>query len=137
LISIIINFVQLKSIQSHIAILLTLVLSAGLIYQTLTVLNFYSNRAEITEKYCVNKEKPEKKCHGKCHLEKQLNVSAASNQPEEKESIQPISFWLFGVEILKELRIETFRSDSKKKDQDLVQETKRSDDYHFVPPDFS
>lgn len=114
-----------------------LIFSTGLIYQTLTVVNFYSNRAEIAEKYCVNKEKPEKKCHGKCHLEKQLNVSVASNQPEEKKSIQPISFWLFGVEIIKELRIETFQVNSKKSDDLFVKATAMANTSMFVPPDFS
>jgi hypothetical protein len=35
---------------------------------------------EITEKYCVNKSKPELRCQGKCHLKKQLNKA------KEKES---------------------------------------------------
>lgn len=103
----------------------------------MTVVNFYSNRAEITQKYCVNKEKPEKKCHGKCHLEKQLNVTSASENPAEKQSIQPISFWLFGVEILKELRIETFQLNSKKSDDLFVKATANADTSMFVPPDFS
>jgi hypothetical protein len=127
----------LKSLYTYAAILLTLIFSAGLIYQTLTVVNFYSNRAEIAEKYCVNKEKPEKKCHGKCHLEKQLTVSTASKSSDAQVTIQPITFWLFGVEILKELTIETFHSNSKKSDELLVQATKNTVVCLFVPPDFS
>jgi hypothetical protein len=30
------------------------------------------NQKEITEKYCVNKDKPEKECNGCCHYEKQI-----------------------------------------------------------------
>lgn len=127
----------MKSLYSYSAILLTLIFSTGLIYQTLTVVNFYFNRAEITEKYCVNKEKPEKKCHGKCHLEKQLTVSTSSKSSEARATIQPITFWLFGVEILKELRIETFQVNSKKSDDLFVKATANADTSMFVPPDFS
>lgn len=135
--SILVSFAELKSLQSYSALLLTLIFSTGLIYQTLTVVHFYSNRAAITEKFCVNKEQPEKKCHGKCHLEKQLNVSSATKSPDAKVVIQPISFWLFGVEILKELRIETFAVDFTKNDEFLVQEIKKSVCDLFVPPDIS
>ncbi|MBK6526570.1 MAG: hypothetical protein IPG07_14110 [Crocinitomicaceae bacterium] len=127
----------MKSLYSYSAILLTLIFSTGLIYQTLTVVNFYFNRAEITEKYCVNKEKPEKKCHGKCHLEKQLTVSTANESPDAQATIQSITFWLFGVEILKELRLETFQVNSKKTDDLFVKATANADTSMFVPPDFS
>lgn len=100
-------------------------------------MNFYSNRAAITEKYCVNKEQPEKKCHGKCHLEKQLNITTSSKNPDVKVTIQPISFWFFGVEILKELRMTSFSFYSKTNDEMLVQDTHHSVFCLFVPPDFS
>lgn len=31
---------------------------------------YYSNRDVIAEKYCVNIDRPELKCHGKCHINK-------------------------------------------------------------------
>lgn len=37
----------------------------------------------IIETYCINKEKPELKCNGKCHLATQL---AANTQDAEKEN---------------------------------------------------
>ena len=33
---------------------------------------FTANQEAITVKYCVNKDAPEKKCNGKCHMRKQL-----------------------------------------------------------------
>jgi len=30
------------------------------------------NQKEITEQYCINKNKPEKQCNGCCHYEKQI-----------------------------------------------------------------
>ena len=33
---------------------------------------FYLNQAEIEIAYCINKDKPELDCHGRCHLRSQL-----------------------------------------------------------------
>ncbi len=38
----------------------------------LLVAEFKLNQAEIERLYCVNKATPEKQCHGKCHLMKEL-----------------------------------------------------------------
>jgi hypothetical protein len=37
---------------------------------------FKLNQAEIEQLHCVNKAKPQKHCHGKCHLKKQLEVNS-------------------------------------------------------------
>jgi hypothetical protein len=34
--------------------------------------HYQLNKAEITDKYCVNKDKPQMHCCGKCHLKKAL-----------------------------------------------------------------
>ncbi|MEY3053220.1 MAG: hypothetical protein RLY31_3005 [Bacteroidota bacterium] len=36
---------------------------------------FFLNRDFIASNFCINKDKPAKKCHGKCFLRKQLQVS--------------------------------------------------------------
>lgn len=38
----------------------------------LLVLNYQARKAEITQLFCVNKDKPRLLCNGKCHLRKQL-----------------------------------------------------------------
>ena len=40
--------------------------------QEVLVLNYQLQKARITERYCVNKARPQLKCNGKCHLAKQL-----------------------------------------------------------------
>ncbi len=47
---------------------------------------FRMNQAEIERLYCVNKAKPQKHCHGKCHLKKQL-----VENNEQKGSPSPLS----------------------------------------------
>jgi hypothetical protein len=68
-------------------------------------LNYNINKAEITKKYCENKDKPILKCEGKCHLKKQLEKSAdTQNKTVKTEVSYPIgavrqieflSFYLF------------------------------------------
>lgn len=53
--------------------------------------SYHINQAEIIEKYCVNKDKPVMKCHGKCHLKDQLKKTeepaseGKSTLPQVKE----------------------------------------------------
>lgn len=47
--------------------------------------NFYLDRQQITALYCVNKDKPELQCDGKCELGKRL--SEAKNQTEDQTEI--------------------------------------------------
>lgn len=38
-----------------------------------TILGFYMNQAYIAENLCVNRNKPELHCNGKCHLAKKMS----------------------------------------------------------------
>lgn len=42
-------------------------------FKSFVTLSYFVNQAEIIELFCINKEKPELKCDGKCHLAVQLN----------------------------------------------------------------
>ena len=44
------------------------------------------NKGHITELFCVNKDKPELKCHGKCHLKKQVQ-----SEDDDRENAIEIS----------------------------------------------
>lgn len=46
---------------------------------------YESNKAYFTEKFCVNKAKPQMKCQGKCHLNKTLK-KIDSNQNKDKSA---------------------------------------------------
>lgn len=47
---------------------------------------FKLNQAEIEQLYCVNKAKPQKKCHGKCHLNKQLKETNENDSTSSPKS---------------------------------------------------
>ena len=50
---------------------------------------FTFNNESFTEKYCVNKDKPELKCNGKCHLKENL----------KSENEKPTNTSFFDIEI--------------------------------------
>lgn len=49
----------------------------------LLVVDYQARKAEITQLFCVNKDKPRLHCNGKCHLRKQLGraTDAESKAP--------------------------------------------------------
>lgn len=51
------------------------------------IIDFKINQDYIAKVLCINKEKPEKKCNGNCHLTKQLQKAEES---EKKD--QPMNF---------------------------------------------
>ena len=50
-------------------------------------IEYQLNKKYIAEVLCVNKDKPEMHCNGKCHLKKQLKK--ANNLPEKQQQEQP------------------------------------------------
>lgn len=51
------------------------------------IADFYQHQEFIANTLCINKDKPEKKCNGKCHLDKQL--AKAQDQDEDKKTPAP------------------------------------------------
>ena len=47
--------------------------------QALLIVHFKFNQEVIEKKYCVNKDKPQLECHGKCQLKKQLTETEEQN----------------------------------------------------------
>lgn len=43
------------------------------------IADYYKNVEYIASTFCVNKDKPQKKCNGKCHLDKQLAKTEESS----------------------------------------------------------
>ena len=49
-------------------------------FKSFVTLNFYLNQSEISELFCVNKEKPQLNCNGKCHLNTVLTETATDDE---------------------------------------------------------
>lgn len=51
------------------------------------LLDFYQHKEYIVSTLCINRDKPQKKCNGKCHLNKQL--AKTQENGSEKDIPQP------------------------------------------------
>ncbi|WP_439880123.1 hypothetical protein ACSX1A_13240 [Pontibacter sp. MBLB2868] len=52
----------------------------------LILLDYQLNKEYIIEFLCINRDKPQLKCEGKCHLSKKLKAQAAAEKRNEKQS---------------------------------------------------
>ena len=80
------------------------------------MLYYQLNIDYIIETYCVNKEKPNLQCNGKCHLVKQLNISNDSSDEQSTysvvyEAFYPLYFHVNAAVLKKE--VTPFKSSNK------------------------
>ena len=72
------------------------------------VLSYVVNYEYISKELCENKEKPELKCNGKCHLKKELAKASEENIPASQESKNTVTLELVFLEILPEITFNRF-----------------------------
>jgi hypothetical protein len=67
--------------------------------QLFIVGNFFIYQDEITEEFCENKDKPELKCDGKCHLKKELTKEelGIENPTKNEEHSHSFTVLLFNA----------------------------------------
>lgn len=92
--------------RAILAYLLMSLLLFGLGSKSFVVLQWKINQAEITEKYCINKDKPMMNCNGKCYLSKQLENLELKEKKEREKYPSPAPLlentnfsWILGDEI--------------------------------------
>lgn len=71
--------------QQRIAIALLCIITLPVMHKVFTIADYVIHQEYIAEVLCINKEEPELKCNGKCHLAKELNKSENSEK-ENKNS---------------------------------------------------
>lgn len=86
-------------LRSFIAIILLIILSFPFIIKAGLVVHWKINQSYITEKYCINKSKPELECNGKCHLKEEIQ------QIEQKSTSNATSF---PIELISKINISSF-----------------------------
>ncbi|MDY3351743.1 hypothetical protein PG357_07060 [Riemerella anatipestifer] len=64
-----ISFVLVKKVLAYIMLAIIMLVS---FQQSIVVVHFKLNQSFIEANYCINKDKPQMNCHGKCYLEKEL-----------------------------------------------------------------
>lgn len=73
------------------SILVALLFVFTLNFKSIITLHYFINQAEITELFCINKEKPKLNCKGKCHLAKEL-VKVDNEKSENPFSESALQF---------------------------------------------
>ncbi|OON67269.1 hypothetical protein B0919_19280 [Hymenobacter sp. CRA2] len=66
------------------AICLTLLILLQSFSRELLVMDYALHKERITQLFCVNKDKPQLHCNGKCHLRRQLAQSAAEKKTPDR-----------------------------------------------------
>lgn len=66
-------------IKKAISILMTILLLLITSQQAALIVLFKLNQQAIEQQFCINKDKPELQCHGKCHLKKELEKSVTTD----------------------------------------------------------
>jgi len=72
--------------RSHIPLLLVLLYGTTLMLPLWPVLDYIVNKEYIAKVLCINRDRPELKCEGKCHLTKMM----AEQQSEEQSEAVPV-----------------------------------------------
>ena len=73
------NFVFVRYSTQISSIIVALVFLFTLNFKSFVTVDFYINQVDIAELFCINKEKPQLKCDGKCHLSSELSKTETSN----------------------------------------------------------
>lgn len=89
----------MKFVSQISSILVALLFVCSINFKSIITIDYILNSTEITELFCVNKEKPELQCNGKCHLAKQL-VKAEKEENEMPFSNQSLAYQLDLTSIL-------------------------------------
>ncbi len=70
--------------RSHIPVLLMLLFGATLVLPLWPVVNYAWNKDYIASVLCINRDKPEMKCEGKCHLNKMMVTTHEQSQNQSE-----------------------------------------------------
>lgn len=74
------------SMRQFLAILLFFSVSCQMVAKMGIIAWFGANRTFVAKELCENKNRPEKKCAGKCYLKKQLNKIDGEEQRSSEQS---------------------------------------------------
>ena len=73
-----------------IAIILVFIFSFQLFYTTGFTIWFFANRTTIAKEYCINKDRPELKCDGKCFLNNKIKETEQHQNEEAPLQIKQL-----------------------------------------------
>lgn len=82
---------MLKYVSQISSIIVALLFVYTINFKSFVTASYFINQAEIIELFCINKEKPQLQCDGKCHLATQL-AEVENDTDDEPFSPNTISY---------------------------------------------
>ena len=84
----------------QVLVILSLVLFAYIqLFNGMVWINYQLNKTEIIQKFCENKEKPELKCEGTCHMKKMMLEEGAEPREEPLTELPQIQLFVESIGI--------------------------------------
>ena len=102
-------------------------------YQTFTVVHFYANQTELAEKYCINKDKPELNCEGKCHLEKKLVKADVNSDKNTTKSVRSCLLCFISIPKVVPINVESNSEQLQNWFYQSIKPSNYTSDF-FIPP---
>lgn len=78
-------------VKRFIALILLIIFSLQSFYSASVTAWFFVNRSSIAKEKCINKEKPQLQCNGKCYLSKKLKET---EEKKDENSSQQLKQWV-------------------------------------------
>ncbi len=85
------------------SLLLAFLVLVNTLFVALTYTYYYLDQSDFIQQFCVNKDKPELKCNGKCHLKKVTKENNSTENPSSKKII--VKELLFFLENLSQFEL--------------------------------
>lgn len=77
--------------RTLVAFILASALLTHLMTVSVIVVDYELRKAEITEMFCINKDRPEMACQGKCHLNRQLREQTDNGPEPFLPEVEPLA----------------------------------------------
>ncbi|TXB66731.1 hypothetical protein FRY74_00680 [Vicingus serpentipes] len=101
-------------------------------FKSIITINYLINISEITELFCVNKEKPQLQCNGKCHLAKQF-IETEKDENQSPFSNTQLAYNFDVISILLNPFYNTTLPEKEIKSSFHINSTKTLEHFYSVP----
>ena len=89
------NFAEMNRYRNIFSLILVTALLWNVFHVAITYGYYYLDESGFIEQFCVNKEKPELKCNGKCHLKDVAEKDATNDEaPSKMLASKDITFFI-------------------------------------------
>jgi len=108
----------MKLLSQISSIIIALLFVFTINFKSLITINYFINQTEIAELFCINKDKPQLECNGKCHLATQIDKVETEEELPFNSSINSHNLEVTSILVdalidTKNISISLIKSDTK------------------------